>query len=57
VGAPRRGSPVAAAGDAASLFADYTVIAQRPRPGGRMRLGIEGHDSFRPTPLSLIVSG
>jgi hypothetical protein len=44
-------------GDAASLFANYTITAQRPRPGGAMQLGIKGPDSFRPTPLSLTVDG
>ncbi len=49
--------PPLRAGNASSLFANYTITAQRPRPGGRMQLGIEGHDSFRPTPLSLTVTG
>jgi beta-lactam-binding protein with PASTA domain len=49
--------PPLRAGDAATLFANYTVTAQRPRPGSRMQLGIKGQDSFRPTPLSLTVSG
>jgi len=48
--------PPLRAGDASSLFANYTITAQRPRPRGRMQLGIEGHDSFRPTPLSLTVT-
>ena len=45
------------AGDAATLFANYTITRQRPRPGGAMKLGNEGHDSFQPTPLSLTVNG
>ena len=45
------------AGDAASLFANYTTTAQRPRPGAEMKLGNEGHDSFQPTPLTLTVNG
>jgi hypothetical protein len=40
-------------GVASSLFANYTVTSQLPRPGKTMQLGIEGHDSFRPTPLTL----
>lgn len=45
------------AGNAASLFANYTITRQRPRPGGAMKLGNEGHDSFQPTPLKLTVKG
>lgn len=43
------------AGAAPSLFGNYTITAQRPRAGGTMQLGIEGHNSFRPTPLTLTV--
>ncbi len=49
--------PPLRAGNAASLFANYTITRQRPRPGGAMKLGNEGHDSFQPTPLSLTVNG
>jgi hypothetical protein len=48
--------PPLQAGDATSLFANYTITRQRPRPGGAMKLGNEGHHSFQPTPLSLTVN-
>jgi hypothetical protein len=47
------------AGNASSLFANYLITAQRPRPGRRLTLGIGtrnssgGSGSFAPTPLTV----
>jgi hypothetical protein len=43
------------AGAASSLFANYTITAQRPRPGSTILPVVEDHRGARPTPLTLTI--
>ncbi len=47
--------PALRAGDASSLFADYTITAQRPHPGSKILPAVKDHGGGRPTPLTLTV--
>jgi hypothetical protein len=47
--------PPLRAGDAPSLFANYTITAQRPHPGRTILPVVKDHGGVRPTPLTLTV--
>ncbi|MGH3631078.1 MAG: hypothetical protein ACRDRL_27000 [Sciscionella sp.] len=42
-------------GNAASLYANYTITNQKPRPGAMLALGIAHATGWQPTPLHLTV--
>jgi len=47
--------PSLRAGDASSLFANYTITAQRPHPGSTILPIVKEHGGVLPTPLTLTV--
>ena len=47
--------PPLKAGDAPTLYANYVITNQKPRPGASLSVGTDRHGGWLPTPLQLKV--
>jgi hypothetical protein len=42
-------------GDAATLYANYVITSQKPKPGTKLTVGVRSDGGWQPTPLQLVV--